>query len=88
MLNLPSAQDPRRRLKGDEMPLQIALAWSPECKAELIQKGFKKREVFIREYLGAISTEAGCKLGDGDFFGMKHSPYQFVTTSYWGAGPD
>ena len=70
------------------MPVQIALAWSPECETELKAKGFKKKEVYIRDYLGDSCSEAGCKLGDADFFRMKHKPYQFVTTSYWGAGPD
>ena len=70
------------------MPFQIAFEWSPECEAELIRKGFKKREVFIRNYFEAIGTEEGCKQGDADFFRMVHKPYRFVTTSYWGAGVD
>ena len=72
------------------MPLQIALIWSPECEAELQAKGFKKKEVYVKDFFwpGVSNSEAACIQGDADFFRMAHRPYQFVTTSWWGAGPD
>jgi len=70
------------------MPFQIALAWSDECERELLAKGFKKREVYVRDFYGECSTnsDVACKAGDSDFFRMKYPPFQFITTSYWGAG--
>jgi len=72
------------------MPLQIAFCWSPECEAELQAKGFKKEEVYIKNfsYPGVSNSIDTCKQGDADFFRMAHKPYQFVTTSWWGAGRD
>ena len=33
-------------------------------------------------------TEKEKAEGDREFFHMKRKPFQFVTTSYWGAGPE
>lgn len=77
------------------MPVQIALSWSDDCEKELISMGFEKKEVYIKYYgdsKGCGEHEAisdACnRNGDHEFFSMKHSPYQFITTSWWGAGID
>lgn len=69
------------------MAFQIALAWSKETSKELEEMGFRKTEVYIKNAPG-VTTEESKKLGDREFFRMKHPPYQFVTTSYWGAGSE
>ncbi len=71
------------------MPIQIVLAWSEKCEKALIEKGFKKQEVYIKDapFSGKTSKE-DCELGDSEFFDMEHIPYQFITTSWWGAGVD
>jgi hypothetical protein len=89
------------------MSVRIALAWSPECEAELLANGFKKEEVYTKyiddtpaqpvteellksihaRYYGSI-TGAQIKRGDSAFFNMKHIPFMFVTTSWWGASND
>jgi len=71
------------------MPIQIALAWSKKCEKELTERGFEKREVYIKDapFSGKTSKE-DCRLGDSELFEMKHSPFQFITTSWWGAAPD
>ena len=70
------------------MSFQIAFAWSPECEAELKSKGFRKREVYIKYFDAGGTSEETKKAGDHDFFRMKCIPFQFTTTSWWGAGPD
>ena len=77
------------------MPYQIALAWNDDCEKELIEKGFEKKEVYIKSYGNSEGRKEGeaisdvCERnGDHDFFSMKHKPYQFVTTSWWGAGSE
>ena len=69
------------------MAIQIALAWSPECEKELKQLGFKKTSVYIKDVEGGATSKEQEHRGDSQFFQMKHSPFQFVTTSWWGAGP-
>lgn len=69
------------------MGVQIALVWSKECEKELLEMGFKKIEVYTkRPPFGKDSIEEK-ELGDREFFSMKFSPFQFVTTSWWGVGP-
>ena len=71
------------------MPYQVAFLWSNESEAELLQKGFRKTEIYVREcphFQGCKDSEESCKKGDSDFFSMNHPPFQFKTTSYWGAG--
>ena len=70
------------------MAIQIALVWSPECEKELKQLGFKETKVYIKNVDGCASSKEQKALGDSQFFQMKHTPFQFVTTSWWGAGPD
>lgn len=70
------------------MPIQIALAWSKESEAELIEKGFRKREVYVKPTCLPGTSKEAEEAGDRDFFKVRHVPFQFVTTSWWGAGPD
>lgn len=70
------------------MALQIAICWSDECEKELIAKGFVKETYYVKDAPHAKNSKEECELGDSDFFRMAHSPYQFVTTSFWGAGVD
>jgi len=69
------------------MPLQIALCWNEKSAEEMESMGFEKREVYIKKAPGVISKEAK-ERGDAEFFSMRHPPYQFCTTDYWGAGPE
>lgn len=69
------------------MAYQIALAWSDECEKELRENGFTRRVVYLKTAPGG-TTEQSETLGDREFFSMKSPPFQFVTTSYWGAGND
>lgn len=71
------------------MPIQIALSWNKETEKELIEKGFTKREVYVKDFFapGCANSSEMEKKGDSDFFKMKNPPYQFKTTSWWGAGP-
>lgn len=73
---------------GDEMGIQIALAWSKECEQELIKMGFKKQIVYTKSPPLSNNSKEEKMLGDREFFNMNNSPYQFVTTSWWGAGPE
>jgi len=70
------------------MSIQIALAWSPECEEELKRMCFVKHEVYIKHVGSGGTTDEQKKAGDAEFFRMRHKPFQFVTTSWWGAGPD
>ena len=71
------------------MSVRIAMAWSPECEKELIANGFRKIEVYANfESVGGITSDEQKESGDHAFFNMKHSPYQFFTSSWWGASPD
>jgi len=70
------------------MGVQIALAWSESCEEELIAKGFKKADVYMKPAPVAGNTKEQNHKGDADFMSMRYKPYQFVTTSWWGAGPD
>lgn len=70
------------------MGYQVAFIWSEKSAVELESMGFKKQEVYMKEGPGGSTVEAN-KKGDAEFFHMKQKPYQFITTSYWGAGnPD
>jgi len=69
------------------MGYQIALAWSKKCEEELIEMGFRKTEIYMKLAPSGMTKESNEK-GDSEFFDMKHSPFQFITTSYWGAMPD
>ena len=68
------------------MGIQIALVWSKDTEKELIKMGFKKREVYTKPAPISINTEEEKIAGDNEFFKMQYTPYQFVTTSWWGAG--
>lgn len=68
------------------MGFQIAFAWSEETEAELKANGFEKREVYIKTAPPGTTAESNEK-GNAEFFRMKRPPFQFITTSYWGAGP-
>ncbi len=70
------------------MSYQIAFVWSPDCEEELKKKGFIKQEVYIKNFHEGPNSEETNKNGDNDFFRMKHKPFQFVTTSWWGAQSD
>ena len=70
------------------MPKQIAFAWSKESEKELIKKGFEKEEVYTKIYFEGKDSDEAEKNGDNDFFDMKNKPYQFITTSWWGARYD
>jgi hypothetical protein len=37
------------------MSVQIALAWSPECEAELIARGFKKETVYTKYWADDVN---------------------------------
>lgn len=72
------------------MGIQIALCWSPETEEELKKMGFEKREIYCKPApYSPEGTKGEIFLGDSEFFKMRHPPFQFVTTSWWGAaGPD
>ena len=71
------------------MPYQIVFAASEESELELLKKGFKKESVWIKSFQGSeTDSEKTCEEGDADFFKMENKPYQFVTTSFWGACVD
>ena len=70
------------------MAIQIALCFSPECEEELIEMGFKKIEHYVKRVEKAGNTKEQVEEGDSEFFHMTNKPFQFVTTSWWGAGPD
>ena len=69
------------------MSIQIALAWNEECEKELKRMGFRKQEVYLKQAPPGMTKESN-SAGDREFFSMKAKPFQFVTTSYWGAGPE
>jgi hypothetical protein len=69
------------------MAFQIALVYSKACEKELKDMGFKKQTVYMKHAPG-FTTKESKDLGDSEFFKMQNTPWQFVTTSYWGAGPD
>ena len=75
-------------MERGNMAKQIALSWSEKCETELLSKGFVKEEVYIKYVNSGVTTKEQVEIGDADFFDMKHSPFQFVTTSWWGAMPD
>ena len=82
---LPGEPVSRKEIMG----IQIALAWSSECEKELIETGFKKTEVYTKiPPRGGKNSDEEKTLGDREFFSMKCPPFQFVTTSWWGAGYD
>lgn len=73
------------------MAMQIALNWSEDTAEELERLGFKKIEVYYKAapvvdvHGGESVTEAQKRAGDAEFFSMAQPPFQFVTTSFWGA---
>lgn len=76
------------------MGIQIAIAFSEQTARELETMGFVKKEVYIKQAPavdrvpeGNNYSAAEKSAGDAEFFGMQSIPYQFVTTSFWGAGP-
>ncbi len=69
------------------MPIQIALAWNNHSEKELIEMGFKKQEVYTKQAPSGKNSDEAEKKGDSEFFSMAYPPFQFVTTSWWGAGP-
>jgi len=68
--------------------VRIVLAWSKYCEAELIKSGFVKKEVYVNYDTPGKDTDEQVANGDRAFFDMHNKPYQFVTTSWWGAGVD
>lgn len=79
----------KRTKRRSKMGYQIALAWSEKSEKELLEMGFKKREVYMKIAPSGGGTSEQEKIaGDKQFFGMKNPPFQFVTTSYWGSGYD
>jgi hypothetical protein len=75
------------------MSFQVAFAWSKESEEEMVKMGFTKREVYMKDAPPPGPLEPGeghtakqRTLGDKEFFAMNRPPYQFATTSYWGAG--
>ncbi|MDY6896286.1 MAG: hypothetical protein SVO01_12860 [Thermotogota bacterium] len=70
------------------MRIQIALAWSDKCEKEMIEMGFTKREVYVKSPPFGLTTQEQISAGDSEFYMMENPPDQFVTTSWWGAGPE
>ena len=68
------------------MSIQIALEWSKDCEKELIAMGFEKRTVYTKQAPFGMTKDSNDK-GDDEFFGMINRPFQFITASWWGAGP-
>ena len=63
---------------------QIAFAWSEECAKELEAMGFKKTEVYVKNISTTGTQEEVEEIATREFWRMKHPPYQFVSTSFWG----
>jgi hypothetical protein len=40
----------------------------------------------MKDFHEGKNSKEETEKGDSDFFNMKNPPFQFVTTSYWGAG--
>ena len=70
------------------MAIQIVLSHSKESEEELIKMGFNKTEVYTKLVDGGGNTDEQIKIGDTEFFSMKNKPYQFLTSSWWGASVD
>ena len=67
----------------------IILAANKESEEELKTMGFKKEEVWVNYNLADGSTDAERKAsGDRKVFAMRHRPFMFCTTSWWGMGVD
>ena len=67
---------------GGVVGFQVAFAYSEESEKELKKMGFTKETVYMKH------TSKDKHEGDKEFFTMDYIPYQFCTTSFWGAGPD
>lgn len=70
------------------MAIQIAFVWHEACEKELVEMGFAKSTVYTKMVAGGGTTEEQKVAGDHEFFTMSNTPHQFVTTSWWGAGPE
>jgi hypothetical protein len=75
-------------LKEDAVAIQIALAWNADCEKELKELGFEKMEVYVKTVATGATTARQVAAGDSAFFRMRNKPFQFVTTSWWGAGQE
>lgn len=63
------------------MGFQVAFAYSKKSEKELKEMGFRKETIYIKH------TSKDKEKGNREFFKMCYPPYQFCTTSFWGAGP-
>lgn len=68
--------------------VSIVLAASKESEAELEQLGFQKTEVWLKYDRGGGTTAEAKPRVEGEMFRMKHPPFMFLASSWWGAGPD
>lgn len=68
------------------MSIIIVLAASEESEKELVEMGFTKREVWTKPAPGITTPDQKVK-GEALMWRMKHIPFQFLVSSWWGAGP-
>lgn len=64
------------------MPYAIIFIPQEGSEAEMEKLGFKKRTVWMKD------AHFDKSKAEREIFDMKQTPYQFVVTSYWGAGRD
>lgn len=67
------------------MAFMIAFAYDEDCEKELLKKGFKKVEVYLKTAPSGGTSKDEKHAGESEFFRMSHKPFQFAVTSYWGA---
>jgi len=61
----------------------IVLAYSEECKKELLEKGFREETVMVK--FGAVDSK---EQAEKKIWEMRRRPYQFLCSNTWGACAD
>lgn len=68
--------------------VSIVLAAAKESEEELAKLGFKETKVWLKYDSGGGVDAVAKPRCERELFSMKHKPFMFLVSSWWGAGPD
>lgn len=68
--------------------ISIILAWSPEARERAIAAGFRERTVLVRDEVVVPTTDKTKQERITAQVLREIKPFQYLLSSWWGAGPE
>lgn len=64
------------------MILQIALSYDKACEEDLLKRGFKKQEVYVKPAPEACDLQNRELAGLNEFHHMRNRPFEYAVTTF------